>query len=355
MPPEVLVAGGGLAGGAAALALAREGRRVLLLEREAGPHHKLCGEFLSAEGAAMLEGLGLGPQGLGAAPVERLRLAAGRWDAAAALPFRAWGLSRRALDAALLDAAAAAGAEVRRGVAVRAVGPDGTARLADGACLSAGRTLLATGKHAMRGWARQAGRPMLGFKLHLALAPEQVRRLEGHVELHLLPGGYAGLQTVEGGVANLCWLRREGGRELPRPPGSLLAERLAGARPLWDRPLAIARVPYGHLHAPEPGERVFRLGDQAAVTPSFTGDGMAIALHSGLLAARMIGGEAPGFHAALRRDVGGQLRRAGWLLRLMGLPAVLAARLLPGLLPWGARWTRLPGWDGAVSNPLRLG
>ncbi|MFL1462615.1 NAD(P)/FAD-dependent oxidoreductase [Roseococcus sp. DSY-14] len=342
-PPEVLVAGGGLAGGAAALLLARQGRRVLLLEREAAPAHKVCGEFLSPEGAAVLAGLGLPPEALGGAPIERLRLAAGRWDAGAALPFRAWGLSRRGLDARLLNAAAAAGAEVRRGALVREVTPDGAVRLADGARLRGGRTLLATGKHALRGWARQPGRPMLGFKMHLRLAPGEARALEGHVELHLLPGGgYAGLQLVEDGVANLCWLLRAGGPQLPRPPGTLLARRLAGAAPLWPRPLAVARVPYGHLHAPEPGEQVFRLGDQAAVTPSFTGDGMAIALHSAALAAAMVEGGAPAFHAALRRDAGPQLRRAGLLLGMLGPPAVWAARLLPGLLGWGAAWTRLP-------------
>ncbi len=343
MRAEVIIAGGGLAGGAAGLLLARQGRRVLLLERAAAPAHKVCGEFLSPEGAAVLAGLGLAPPMLGAAPIERLRLAAGRWDAAAALPFRAWGLSRHVLDARLLAAAAGAGAEVRRGAQVRAVTADGAVRLADGAWLHGARTLLATGKHALRGWARQPGRPMLGFKLHLILAPAQARALEGHVELHLLPGGgYAGLQLVEGGVANLCWLLPAGGPALPRPPGSLLARRLDGAAPLWPRPLAVARVPYGHLHAPAVEEQVFRLGDQAAVTPSFTGDGMAIALHSAALAAAMIGDGAPAFHAALRRDAGPQMRRAGWLLGLLGVPAIWAARLLPGLLGWGAAWTRLP-------------
>ena len=47
--PEILVAGGGLAGGAAALALAQAGREVLLLEREAAAKDKVCGEFLSVE------------------------------------------------------------------------------------------------------------------------------------------------------------------------------------------------------------------------------------------------------------------------------------------------------------------
>ncbi|MCW8088383.1 NAD(P)/FAD-dependent oxidoreductase [Sabulicella glaciei] len=355
MRPEVLVVGGGPSGAAAALALARLGRRVTILEREAAPRHAVCGEFLSAEAVEALSSLGLPPAALGGAPVERVRLAAGRTDAAGALPFRAFGLSRRRMDAALLDAAASAGATIRRGARVRGLSPAGEARLEGGETLSAERALLATGKHGLRGWKRQPGRPMLGGKLHFALRPDQARALDGHVELHLLSDGYAGLQLVEGGTANLCWLQEGGDLLVPAPPGSLLASRLEGAVPLWPRPLAVARVPYGHLHAPEPGEAVFRLGDQAAVTPSFTGDGMAIALHSGLLAAAMIGEGAPAFHAALRRDVGGQMRRARLLLAGMGLPAVALARLLPGLLGLGARLTRLPHACGRVFNPLGLG
>jgi hypothetical protein len=46
---EVLILGGGVAGCAASIALARKGRRVTLIEREPTPRHKVCGEFLSGE------------------------------------------------------------------------------------------------------------------------------------------------------------------------------------------------------------------------------------------------------------------------------------------------------------------
>ena len=45
---------------------------------------------------------------------------------------------------------------------------------------------------------------LIGLKLHLRLDAAQTRALEGHVELSLFDGGYAGLQPVEGGIANLC-------------------------------------------------------------------------------------------------------------------------------------------------------
>src|SRR3546814_3649874 len=84
----------------------------------------------------------------------------------------------------------------------------------------------------------------------------------------------------------------------------LLRERLEGAEPLLTRPLAVARIPYGFLHTPGSADGgVYRLGDQAAVIPSFSGDGMAIALHSGIAAADsfLAGSAAADYHMRLRR------------------------------------------------------
>src|SRR3984957_6526816 len=115
---EILVAGGGLAGAAAAVALAQAGREVLLLEREAEAKDKVCGEFLSGEAVAALERLGLDVVGLGGEVIAHVRLWRGRRGVEAALPFRGVGLSRRVLDEALLARAAERGVQVQRGCAI---------------------------------------------------------------------------------------------------------------------------------------------------------------------------------------------------------------------------------------------
>ena len=64
-----LVIGGGPAGAMVALRLASAGRDVVLLEKESGLHHKVCGEFLSPEAIDYLRQAGINPLDLGATSV----------------------------------------------------------------------------------------------------------------------------------------------------------------------------------------------------------------------------------------------------------------------------------------------
>jgi menaquinone-9 beta-reductase len=367
-PADPLIVGGGLAGAAAACLLARSGCRPLLLEREAGPRHKVCGEFLSIEAQDALREIGIEPRDLGASLIRTVRLVDGDRVAEAELPFEALGLTRRVLDEALLSRGAALGARVERGRTVRSLtAQDGgvAVELAGGGRRAAAAAFLATGKHALRSVERR-GVPGLddgiGLKAYLTLAPEQARSVEGAIEVILFEGGYAGLQTVEGGEANLCLLVRQ---DLFRRVGSCwegllrhltgtvphLAKRLSGAGDRLRKPVAIAGLPYGFVHRPAADEapHLYRLGDQAAVIPSFAGDGMAIALHSAKLAvgAYLAGEAAPAYHIRLGADVAPQIGLAVTLQRMAQGPLgrrllVGAASAWPGLLPLSARLTRVP-------------
>src|SRR4026207_980792 len=55
----VIIAGAGPAGSSAAIHLAREGMRVLLVEQKKFPRAKLCGEFISPECRRHFETLGV--------------------------------------------------------------------------------------------------------------------------------------------------------------------------------------------------------------------------------------------------------------------------------------------------------
>ena len=123
MQDEILIIGGGVAGCAASILLARKGRSVILIEREPTPRHKVCGEFLSGEALEDLHALGIDVASLGAVPINYVRLAAARRAAQAPLPFPAASLTRQALDTALIAAAVAAGVRFKRGRNVQSLSP----------------------------------------------------------------------------------------------------------------------------------------------------------------------------------------------------------------------------------------
>jgi flavin-dependent dehydrogenase len=357
MMRDVVVIGGGPAGAAIATHLARAGSDVLLLERTPAAHDKVCGEFLSYEAQEELEHMGLDLRALGAVSIRSAGVEHLRSRSSTALPFEALSLSRRALDEALLMQAGALGAEVRRGV--RATGLErnavGWSVQIEGAMLLAREVILATGKHDLRGRRRPPGRQsdLVGFKVYWNLA--EPNDLHGRVELHLFPGGYAGLQMVEGLRANLCLVIERArfvsmgaswaallARILDACP--TLAGRLNGAIACLERPLAVSAIPYGHVQ--ERSDGIWYVGDQAAVIPSFTGDGMSIALHSARRAAEniIVGTSADLFQRQLAGELREQVRRSTMISKALVTPwgqRAVGLLLTPSVLRWVVCRTRI--------------
>jgi len=362
----VVIAGGGLAGAAAAALLSRAGVKVTVIEREQGPTDKICGEFLSVEAQSYITALGVDMAPLGGHPISTLTLVRQHKSVDSSLPFTGLGISRRALDEALLNHAAKCGATVLRGHRIKSVtAGDGITLDIDGMSRIFPETLfLSTGKHELRGLRRNTPiqEDLVGFKIYFRLNSQAEDLLHNRIALILFNRGYAGLQLVEGGKANLCLLADRS--RLKETPGGwlgllrslseeipYLSRMLSGAEPLLVKPLTIYRVPYGFIHHPMKSDPagIFRLGDQAAVIPSFTGDGMAIALHSAAVAvtAYLKGDNAGTYHQRLFRDISGQVGRAGKLYdfarggatqrALFGL-----AQLWPGSLRLAAALTRVP-------------
>jgi flavin-dependent dehydrogenase len=121
---SVLVIGAGVAGCAAAIALRQAGIEVTLVEKATGSPQRFCGEFVSGEAFESLDQLGVSGQvaGVGPTKVRRLRLhtmAGARYE----LPLgqEGLGLSRLALDSALLRRAIERGAQPMTGSSVVAI------------------------------------------------------------------------------------------------------------------------------------------------------------------------------------------------------------------------------------------
>ena len=334
-----------------------------MIEREPTPRHKVCGEFLSGEALEDLHLLGIDVTSLGAVHIPYVRLAAARRAAEAPLPFPAKSLTRKALDTALIAEAVAAGVRVEQGRSVQTLARTAPnvwqATLDDGTIREAPSVFLATGKHDLRGHARPDDpQRWVAFKMYFRLAPAQTAELARASELMLYPGGYGGIQPVQGGVANLCcvvqqrYLAGAGNRwenflakmqqDCPH-----LAMRLAGAEPLLAKPITITHIPYGYIRRTSE-DGLYCIGDQAAVIPSFTGDGISVALHTArcAVAAYLAGEPAQHFQAKLRSSLLTQMRLAEFAADGMNnslaravLPFCL--RVWPGVMRVTARLTRI--------------
>ena len=311
---DPLIVGGGPAGSAAAIMLARGGARPLILERQRETGDALCGGFMSWHTLAALARLGVDP---GGHPIDRVRVFAGARDATARLPAGAVGLSRQRLDTLLLARAQTAGA----GIDIATV-----KNLSE---LDAESLFLATGKHDLRGAARprlDSPDPTLGLRVKLAPHPRLSRLVGSAIELHLFDRGYIGLLLQEDSRANLCLaVRKSRLSEAGGNPETLLRQLAETSLALGDRLAflddvpdadAIAAVPYG-WRATDTVPGIFRLGDQAAVIPSIAGEGNGIAIASGVAAAAAWLDRGAAAAADYQRDFARRTRRpvavAKWL------------------------------------------
>jgi menaquinone-9 beta-reductase len=369
---DALIVGGGPAGSTLAINLAVAGRQTVLIERSRETQHKVCGEFLSPESLPLLRQIGIHPEQLGAQSIHSVRVAARDVLAEVSLPAPALSLTRRVLDEALLQRAQQAGVSVLRGYTAESLSRQRGGGTPDlwrlqitnahaSISIQAPDAFLATGKHDLRGWTRAlrgTQSSLVALKMYFTLSPEQQSNLAGYVEIILYAGGYAGLQLVEGGAANLCALvTREklqslGGHwdhllDYMRQQSPHLAQRLSGARPILERPLAASSIPYGYcadelMNKPSP----WRLGDQAAVIPSFSGDGMSIAMDTAHRAAQFYleGATPAAFHRECRRRFRRPLYFATLLSRMViATPSLAqAVRLWPSVLSRIFVATRLP-------------
>lgn len=352
MPP--LIIGGGPAGSAAAIALARHDIRATIIERDWKVRDAICGGFLSWRTLDALNTLGIVPKGHS---VGTLALFAGDRQARVPLPGRAMGLSRRSLDTLMRDAVLAVGVGIEFATVREIEGNN--VHLADGATLTNDAIFLASGKHDVRGLPRPRDDddPALGLRIRIAPHPRLSALVGDAIELHLFDRGYVGIVLQEDGSANLCLTVRKSrlGEAGGRPDG-LLSE-IGNGTPLGDRlafsdvmaPDAIAAVPYG-WRATRGTPGVFRLGDQAAVIASLAGEGIGIAVASAIAAADAYarrGAEAAvdyqnAFARRTRRPVG--IANALWHAAERPTVASLAIPLLthiPGLATLAANLTRV--------------
>lgn len=311
---DVAIVGAGPAGSSSAISLARRGYAVILLDKFFFPREKLCGDFLNPVSWPLFEQLGVAGELLSLEHEEvtvfRISTYAGE-EARIDFPVQAGrrlfglGLRRFYLDHLLLQLAEKVGVVVRQGCRVRGISREAggwSIRLDDHSAGERLHSRFLIGADGRNSWvahrlglARTGEGPgdYLAFQLHLG----GLQGLQGEIQIHGFPGGYAGLVGLGGGTANLCFtVEKRRAKEAISVPALLenylykngyLRESLRGSEIV------------GHLRSAYPvyfsprrfcGDGFLLVGDAARVTEPVTGEGIYFALKSGMLAGGAIDG-----------------------------------------------------------------
>lgn len=305
---DVAVIGAGPAGSAAAIGLAQRGYEVALVDKKFFPREKLCGDFINPVNWPVFRELGVEHRVLAQPHAEvsgfRITTAAGR-EAVAQFTKSdhgqsvGLGLRRAYLDQVLLDRAVALEVTVFQGrrLADLARAAQVWRLRADGG--EEWQAKILVGADGRNSWVAQrlglnkraAGGRSVGFQCRLKSAGA----VDGKVEIHLFPGGYAGVVGLGDGTLNLCLAVDK--RTLPRERSAeFLFARILPHNPFLRDILERSEI-MSELRSVYPvyfpsrrcyGDRALLVGDAARVSEPVTGEGIYFAMRSGLMAAETV-------------------------------------------------------------------
>jgi menaquinone-9 beta-reductase len=370
---DVLVVGAGPAGVAAAITAHERGLRTRLVDKAAFPRDKTCGDGLTAQALRLLERLGVDVPALADFATVRETVLVSPGGRQVTLPLPEDGISsavvpRLELDAALVDRARALGVDVRVDAPVTALSEDdgtGMLRARAGDDEVVARHVIAADGH----WSavRRLREPDAAADLGTWHAVRQyfrgVQDPDGRdarqwvlFEADLLPG-YAWVFPLPGGRANVGFgvLREPGvtGKRLKALWSELLSRPslrdVLGPRAEPQDAHRAWPIPTSLHHRRLTDGRVLYVGDAAGVVDPMTGEGIAQALETGMLAAEAIargdgdGRVAARYHYDVERHLGRDLRFATRLQQALRSPlgargAIRAADLTPWTRRNFARW-----------------
>ena len=288
---DVAIIGAGPAGSTLAALLAKRGLSVALIDRDAFPRDKLCGEFLSYDALPILDRLGIVAEldKRGAPLIDRCSVVGRKRTYDFAFPHPARGASRLLFDDILVKKAIANGAQDRTGEQVTALTLP--AKVIVGAWGRWGRfdTQL------KRRFVHDRSHRHFGFKRHYRNGARVSS--PAPILLYSFPRGYLGVSPVEDGITNICGLvhasrlthhkgRWDAFVQTIREEETQLDALYGNLEPAQDHFLSSEPVIFRARSPVEDG--VVMIGDASGIVDPLTGNGMAMAVQSALLAAPFI-------------------------------------------------------------------
>lgn len=297
---DVAITGGGLAGLALSIQLARAGYKVALFEKEQYPFHKVCGEYISLESWNFLQELGLPLSDWGLPVIRRLQISAPDGTFMEhELPLGGFGISRYKIDAALAGIAREHGVAVYESCKVTDIIFH---RNSFQVLTAAGmfRARIACGTFGKRSnldikWKRAFTRKRsdklnnyiaVKYHVHSGFPPDLIA-------LHNFKDGYCGISKIEDERYCLCYMTSAenlqiSGNSIAEMEKNILCrnpflkEIFSSVVRLYDQPLTISQISFEKKLQVE--DHLLFIGDAAGMAPPLSGNGMSMALHGSKIA-----------------------------------------------------------------------
>ena len=206
---DVLIIGGGLAGLCNAIHLSKFGTKVLLIEKNEYPKHKVCGEYISNEVLPYLQYLEIDPFRFGAVKIDTFQLSTTTNKLISAkLPLGGFGISRYQLDFILSEKAKKNNVLIIQDTVtdvdfkedVFSVETKNKQKFTSKICIGSYGKRSTLDIKLKRGFIKKRS-PYLGVKFHVkGIFSENL------VALHNFKGGYCGVSKVENNTINVCYI-----------------------------------------------------------------------------------------------------------------------------------------------------
>ncbi len=336
---DVVIAGGGPAGSAAAMALADSGLETLIVDKSQFPRNKACGEYVSAGGVEQLRALGLeSVLAPAAAPLDGIRLSGNGVRVELRFSQTGWALPRFRLDDEMLRSALSRGAAFLQArvedVSADQIGSLLTVREPSGETreVRARFVIGADGTNSVI--AKKCGlsvQPRGEQRFALGGHYGGLRDLDRFVEMFVEGRSYFAVNPFDAAHANIMVIVREKdltarksdvdqfirerARSLSGDAARFAEAHLEGKR--------VAVGPLAHSTRAITAGNILLAGDAAGFIDPFTGQGVHLALRSGTAAAQAIvtaiGAPSSG-RAAIENyaaDLSSEMRRRSKLARIV--------------------------------------
>ncbi|MBC7417586.1 MAG: NAD(P)/FAD-dependent oxidoreductase [Pedobacter sp.] len=295
---EIVIIGGGLAGLVCAIDLLKRGKPVTLIEKHAYPHHKVCGEFISNEVRSYLHSLALDVKSLKPAEISQFSLSTPTGTMITCqLPLGGFGISRFTIDHFLFQKALLAGCKIITDTVENILFSDNLFAIhtQGNGVIKARIAIGAFGKRATidqrlkRKFITKKS-PWLAVKGHY-----QGNIKDDMVSLHLFKGGYCGVSRVENDIVNICYLAEykhfkpyktiKDFQQKVLYKNPQLKNIFENFIPLFSEPLSISQISFAKKE--QVNEHILMIGDTAGLIHPLCGNGMAMAIHSAKICAKL--------------------------------------------------------------------